>query len=101
MKFLGPKVVRAGFVRKYSSKERPFSTAIGVVENYYNDEVYEYKIEKVSVIPKEYNEIPGPKELPIIGNAWRFAPIIGEYFNFRILLIRLILIGIYNSIRIK
>lgn len=28
---------------------------------------------------KAYSEIPGPKELPIIGNAWRFAPIIGTH----------------------
>ncbi|CAH1117306.1 unnamed protein product [Phaedon cochleariae] len=41
--------------------------------------VYEYKIEPVGVIPKEYSDIPGPKELPFIGNAWRFAPIIGQY----------------------
>lgn len=27
---------------------------------------------------KPYMQIPGPKELPIIGNSWRFAPIIGE-----------------------
>lgn len=27
---------------------------------------------------KPYAEIPGPKELPIIGNSWRFAPIIGN-----------------------
>lgn len=29
---------------------------------------------------KPYSEIPGPKGLPFIGNSWRFAPIIGEYF---------------------
>jgi hypothetical protein len=28
---------------------------------------------------KPYAEIPGPRELPIIGNSWRFAPIIGDY----------------------
>ncbi|CAO1299220.1 unnamed protein product [Diamesa tonsa] len=28
---------------------------------------------------KPYTEIPGPKELPIIGNSWRFAPIIGQH----------------------
>lgn len=27
---------------------------------------------------KPYSQIPGPKELPLIGNSWRFAPIIGE-----------------------
>lgn len=78
MKLLGPKLVRRAFVRNYSSNDRTFSTAIGITDGYYNDEVFEYKIEKVGVIPKEYSDIPGPKELPIIGNAWRFAPFIGE-----------------------
>lgn len=27
---------------------------------------------------KSYSEVPGPKELPFIGNSWRFAPIIGK-----------------------
>ncbi|EDW85888.1 uncharacterized protein Dwil_GK23301 [Drosophila willistoni] len=26
-----------------------------------------------------YNEIPGPKPLPILGNTWRLMPIIGQY----------------------
>lgn len=30
---------------------------------------------------RPYSEIPGPKELPIIGNSWRFAPIIGKLNN--------------------
>ncbi|XP_025830323.1 probable cytochrome P450 49a1 [Agrilus planipennis] len=29
--------------------------------------------------PRPYSEIPGPKQLPIIGNSWRFAPVIGHY----------------------
>lgn len=28
--------------------------------------------------PKPYSSIPGPKEWPLIGNSWRFAPIIGK-----------------------
>lgn len=28
---------------------------------------------------KSYSDIPGPKGLPIIGNSWRFAPIVGMY----------------------
>ncbi|XP_055839276.1 probable cytochrome P450 301a1, mitochondrial [Episyrphus balteatus] len=26
-----------------------------------------------------YNEVPGPKPLPILGNTWRMMPIIGQY----------------------
>lgn len=37
-----------------------------------------YEEEDVVVYPKPYSEVPGPKELPLIGNAWRFAPFIGE-----------------------
>lgn len=31
---------------------------------------------------KAYSEIPGPKQLPIVGNSWRFAPFIGKIFFF-------------------
>lgn len=78
MKFLNPRLVRVQFIRRYSSKERPFSTAIGIADNFCNDEILEYKIENVGIIAKEYSQIPGPKQLPIIGNAWRFAPLIGK-----------------------
>lgn len=27
---------------------------------------------------RPYHEIPGPKQLPLLGNSWRFAPIIGK-----------------------
>ncbi|XP_046394776.1 probable cytochrome P450 49a1 [Ischnura elegans] len=30
-------------------------------------------------VVKSYEEIPGPKPLPGVGNIWRFLPIIGEY----------------------
>lgn len=32
---------------------------------------------------RPYSEIPGPKQLPIIGNSWRFAPFIGMIFSFK------------------
>ncbi|XP_068083402.1 probable cytochrome P450 49a1 isoform X2 [Anabrus simplex] len=28
---------------------------------------------------RPYEEIPGPKPLPLIGNAWRFLPFVGKY----------------------
>lgn len=28
---------------------------------------------------KPYSQVPGPKPLPIVGNSWRFFPIIGQY----------------------
>jgi hypothetical protein len=44
---------------------------------------YKKKINSISSVreqsyAKPYSEIPGPKELPVLGNAWRFAPIIGK-----------------------
>ncbi|XP_065211300.1 probable cytochrome P450 301a1, mitochondrial [Planococcus citri] len=28
---------------------------------------------------RSYDEVPGPKPFPIIGNSWRFLPVIGQY----------------------
>jgi len=28
---------------------------------------------------KPYDEVPGPKPIPILGNAWRMLPLIGQY----------------------
>lgn len=30
---------------------------------------------------KPYSEIPGPTPLPVVGNIWRFMPLIGKYHN--------------------
>ncbi|KAF5296713.1 hypothetical protein FQA39_LY12413 [Lamprigera yunnana] len=60
-------------IRNYST-DRPFSTAVipSVLEDYHEDTIQES-------FPKPYTDIPGPNALPIIGNTWRFAPIIGQY----------------------
>lgn len=36
------------------------------------------EIKNVNDHIRPYNEIPGPKGLPFIGNSWRFAPLIGK-----------------------
>lgn len=30
---------------------------------------------------KPYSAIPGPKPLPLLGNTWRFVPIIGKHYK--------------------
>ncbi|KAK4877763.1 hypothetical protein RN001_010269 [Aquatica leii] len=59
--------------RLYST-DRSFSTAIfpSLLEDYQEETIHD-------AVPKPYSEIPGPKKLPIIGNTWRFAPVIGQY----------------------
>lgn len=67
------------FKRTYSV-DRNYSTAMGTFSNAYEAEVFPENIQVDNgVLPKPYSQIPGPKELPFIGNAWRFAPIIGKY----------------------
>lgn len=39
---------------------------------------------------KPYDEVPGPKQLPLLGNAWRFLPFVGKF-----LLIFLFILGTY------
>ncbi|CAO1297165.1 unnamed protein product [Diamesa tonsa] len=36
--------------------------------------------EKSTVVEyKPYTEVPGPKPIPVLGNTWRFAPVIGQF----------------------
>lgn len=58
--------------RSYSTEGRPYSTAMELMPELFHQE--EERVEDV----KPYTAIPGPKELPLIGNAWRFAPLIGK-----------------------
>lgn len=48
----------------------------------YEEEIFAERADvNVESTIKPYSEIPGPKELPIIGNAWRFAPVIGNFYE--------------------
>nr|UEN71162.1 cytochrome P450 4AV17 [Meteorus pulchricornis] len=38
-----------------------------------------YTESETKVRIKSYDEVPGPKPLPILGNTWRMFPIIGQY----------------------
>ncbi|XP_030750650.1 probable cytochrome P450 49a1 [Sitophilus oryzae] len=61
---------------------RPFSTAIEFMPEIYEELtslVTPNVQQKSEQIVQPYSAIPGPKELPLIGNAWRFAPLIGQY----------------------
>lgn len=29
---------------------------------------------------RPYNEMPGPKSIPLLGNTWRFLPFIGNFY---------------------
>lgn len=59
--------------RHYSTEGRPYSTAMELMPELFHEEE-----ERVEDVTKPYSAIPGPKELPLVGNAWRFAPIIGK-----------------------
>lgn len=64
-----------------------FSSAINILPNDISTTIEETTINHndrqndviTSTKVKPYSEIPGPKPLPIIGNSWRFAPLIGNY----------------------
>lgn len=63
-----------------STDSRQYSTALDFFPEIYQEAVIRPEsVEKVENVAKPYSAIPGPKELPIIGNAWRFAPVIGQY----------------------
>ncbi|EFA07521.1 cytochrome P450 49A1 [Tribolium castaneum] len=75
-KLLVPKRALAVAQRAYST-DRPYSTAI--MPELLDELAIPEHVERVEATPRPYSAIPGPKELPLIGNAWRFAPIIGQY----------------------
>lgn len=66
-------------------KRTTFSSAINIFPPEVTKNDLDSSISSNNNSTRPYSEIPGPKELPLIGNSWRFAPIIGElnnsYFN--------------------
>lgn len=77
-KLLASKRVLVVAQRSYGT-DRPYSTALGIMPGMFDEVPVVERVERVDSVPKPYSAVPGPKELPFIGNAWRFAPIIGQY----------------------
>ena len=57
-------------------KRSNYSSSLNVLSNDINVPLINKEVSKNNAKP--YADIPGPKELPIIGNSWRFAPYIGK-----------------------
>lgn len=73
------------------AKRTTFSSAINILPNELTpsatretittpqNRIIQDEIKNIDVSSaKPYSSVPGPKELPFIGNSWRFAPIIGK-----------------------
>lgn len=63
----------AYIVKRLHSTDRSYSTAIELLE----EDVHQSEVIQSLNNVKSYREVPGPKSLLLIGNSWRFAPIIG------------------------
>lgn len=79
-KLLSPTVMSS--IRRAYSTDRPYSTVANLADIFEEDGIFEKTVENVDTV-RPYSEIPGPKELPILGNSWRFAPLIGKLFKKR------------------
>ena len=66
------------------TKRTAFSSAFNVIPNEVAGNTRVDHVETPTV--KAYSEVPGPKALPLIGNSWRFAPLIGEFRFFMVIL---------------
>lgn len=62
-------------------KRTAFSSAINIFPNEVASEIATDSDSPKNTQIRPYSEVPGPKGLPLIGNSWRFAPLIGEYKN--------------------
>jgi hypothetical protein len=62
------------FVRRSNVGKRAKSSSVGVMDESFISLDTE---ELVNALP--YSQVPGPKGVPILGNNWRFLPLIGLY----------------------
>ncbi|XP_031620366.1 probable cytochrome P450 49a1 [Contarinia nasturtii] len=60
-------------------KRTAFSSAINIFPNEVASEIVAEHDSPKNAQIRPYSEVPGPKGLPLIGNSWRFAPLIGQY----------------------
>lgn len=60
------------------AKRTAFSSAINIMPSALATDHQHHQPQLQDAV-RPYAAIPGPQELPLIGNSWRFAPIIGEY----------------------
>lgn len=73
------KIISAKEQRRSYFKDRNYSTAMDL-NIFQEDHVQiESLSSKEEIRVRPYENIPGPRQLPLIGNAWRFAPFIGQY----------------------
>jgi hypothetical protein len=59
------------------SGQRPHTTTLQPAAS----DLRDMDLEEVTGV-KDYSEVPGPRELPFIGNAWRFLPYIGKFIDY-------------------
>jgi cytochrome P450 family 49 subfamily A len=60
------------------SGQRPHTTS---VQSAAAADVLGTDLEEIRGI-EPYSKVPGPRELPLVGNAWRFLPYIGKWIHF-------------------
>lgn len=60
------------------AKRTTFSSAINILSEATGQNRLDDVAPQLDSTLKPYSAIPGPQELPFIGNSWRFAPIIGK-----------------------